>query len=271
MYTKSEIFEQLCAMGAPRDGIVIMHTSLRSVGDVEGGGVGLLDAMIEYFTAEGGLFCVPTHTWANLGKDKITLDFINPESNLGTFSVLAARDGRGVRSENPTHSMVVFGDSERAAKFIFDDVNAKTPTSPETCYGKIINGGGKVLLVGVSQNKNTLLHCVAEMLDLPNRMGSEEIPVTVRRNTGEIVERKIFLYDTDYTSDISWRFPQYDTAFRYHGYIRDGFVGDAPAQLCDAVGMRDTVELIWKNSGGADPLDDEHPIPPAWYVRPRAK
>lgn len=266
MFTKEEIIKALEAMGAPRDGVVIMHTSLRSIGEVEGGALGLLDVMIDYFTSEGGLLCVPTHTWANLGTDNITLDLMEPWSNLGAFSLIAARDGRGVRSENPTHSMVVFGDRERACRFISDDLDLLTPTSPDSCYGKIIKEGGKVLLVGVSQNKNTLLHCVAEMLNLPNRMGNTKIPVTVRRATGEIINREILLYYTDYTDDISWRFPKYETAFRYHGCITDGFIGNAPAQLCDAVGMKDVVELIFKNNGGKDPLADERPINPKTYV-----
>ena len=49
MYRKQDIFEQLKKMNAPRDGIVLMHTALRAVGAVEGGGQGLLDALIEFF------------------------------------------------------------------------------------------------------------------------------------------------------------------------------------------------------------------------------
>ena len=67
MFTKQNIFEQLERMNAPRDSVVLVHTSLRLIGEVEGGGEGLLDILIEYFTAGGGLFIVPTHTWANLG------------------------------------------------------------------------------------------------------------------------------------------------------------------------------------------------------------
>lgn len=268
MYTKKDIVEQLENMGAPRDSVVLFHSSLRSIGDIEGGGEGLLDAIIEYFTAEGGLFCVPTHTWGNLGKaDKYTLDLTVAESNLGAMAVIAANDERGVRSENPTHSMVVFGDREKAEAFICDDVNVESPTAPEGCYGKLFSMGGYVLLAGVSQNKNTYLHSVAEMLKLPNRMTAEALHFTVRRGSGEVVERELYFYNEDYAGDISLRFPKYETAFRYHRAIADGFVGDAPVQLCDAQKMKKTVELIWKNSGGVDPLADEKPIPPKWYCR----
>lgn len=267
MYTKKDIIAQLKEMNAPQGGVVLMHTAMRLVGEVEGGAQGLLDAMIDYFTADGGLFCVPTHTWANLDTEKITLDMLTPESNLGALPTVAANDPRGIRSENPTHSMVVFGNRERAERFVADDASVLTPTSPDSCYGKLYQEGGQILLVGVSQNKNTYLHTVAEMLHLPNRMDTKPISVTVRRHSGEIVKRDFTLFQCSFTDDISLRFPQYETAFRYHGCIKDGFVGDAPAQLCDAVKMKEVIELIFSRSEGKDPLEGETPIPPMWYCR----
>lgn len=267
-YTKQDLHAQLRALGAPQNRVVLVHTALRLVGRVEGGGHGLLDALIEYFTADGGLLCIPTHTWSNLGRDKPTLDLCVPESNLGALPTLAAADPRGVRSENPTHSMVVFGNRERALRFVADDALVRTPTAPESCYGKLFDEDGYVLLLGVAQDKNTFLHCVAEKLALPNRMASTPLAVTVRRPSGELCTREFFLYETDYTEDISWYFPKYDTAFRYCGCVTQGFVGRAPTALCSARGMLDTVKRIWERSGGQDPLADREPIPPKYYCEP---
>jgi sirohydrochlorin cobaltochelatase len=41
MYTRSDIFSQLAQIGAPRESVVLMHSSLRLIGDVEGGAEGL--------------------------------------------------------------------------------------------------------------------------------------------------------------------------------------------------------------------------------------
>lgn len=265
IYTKEYVKDRLSDLGAPKDRIVLVHSALRLVGEVEGGGEGLLDALIEYFTEDGGLLCIPTHTWANLGTDKITLDLMNPESNLGALSAIALKDSRGIRSENPTHSMVVFGDRKRAERFVSGEINVKTPTAPESCYGKIYDEDGYILLLGVGQEKNTYLHCVAEKLDLPNRMSDKPIKVTVRRSTGEMIESEMLLYETDFKVDVSYRFPKYDTAFRYRGCTRQGFVGNAPTQLCHARGMLDTVKLIFERSEGEDPMATERPIPPKWY------
>ena len=264
IHTKEDVFGQLSAMGMPRDRVVLMHSSLRLIGRVEGDAEGLLDALIEYFTAEGGLFCVPTHTWRSVGLE-ITLDMSDPITCLGAFSNIAAADPRGIRSQNPTHSMVVFGDRARALEFIADDEHVISGTAPESCYGKLYRDGGYVLLAGVAHNRNTYLHCVDEMLGVTNRLTAEPRDVAVRLASGEVIRRKLHTHKTDYTGDVSLRFAKYETAFRYHGAIRDGFLGNAPTQCCDARIMKDVMELIMKNSGGVDPLADEKILPTKLY------
>ena len=264
MFTKEDILKQLKSMNAPTDSIVLMHTSLRAVGQTEGGAQTLLDAMIEYFTKDGGLLCVPTHTWHNFGKE-FMLDMEKTDTALGAFSDIAAADARGIRSEHPTHSMVVFGDRQKAEAFIRDEPDITSYTSPESCYGKLYDVGGYVLLVGVSHNRNTYLHSVEEMLKVPDRMKNEPTRFRIRRKSGEVVERSLYTFKCSFISDISLRFVKFETAFRYHGCITDGFVGNAPAQLCDARKMKETLELIYKNSTEKDPLCDELPIEQKLY------
>lgn len=266
MFTKEKIRNQLRKLNSAEDAITLVHTSMRAVGPVEGGAEGLLDALIEHFTRDGGLLCISTHTWHHLDNgQQPMLDMRSDDTCLGALSAVAIRDGRGIRTENPTHSMVVFGDRQRALEFIKDEATVKTPTAPESCYGKLCTMGGQVLLIGVAQNRNTYLHAVDELLGTPNRMDTKPIPMTVRRATGEEIARSITLYYTDYSEDISWRFPKYETAFRYHRCITDGFIGNAPVQLCDARKLKDTVERIFRGSDGIDPLKGEKPIPQQWY------
>jgi aminoglycoside 3-N-acetyltransferase len=264
IYTKDDILAQLAGMNIPRDRVVLAHSSLRLVGKLENGAKSLLDAMIEYFTAEGGLFCVPTHTWGNLSKE-ITLDMADPTTCLGAFSDFAAADPRGRRSLNATHSMAVFGDEDRVAAFVDGEDGISSGTAPESCYGKIYREGGYILLIGVSHARNTYLHCVDEILGVPNRITKEPREVKIRLASGEILTRYMRCHHTDYTNDISLRFPKYETAFRYHGAITDGFIGHAPAQACDTVIMKEVMELIRQRSGDIDPLRDESTIAPRLY------
>ena len=264
IFTKEDIFNQLEKFGAPKDSVVLVNSSYRLVGNFEGGAEKFLDALVEFFTAKGGLLCIPTHTWHNIDKD-ISLDMNDPSTCLGLLPDIAAKDTRGVRTQNPTHSMVVFGNRDRVHDFVKDESKVSSGTDPIGCHGKLYRENGYVLLVGVAHDKNTYLHCVDEMLNTPNRMDKNTIDLTVKLREGELVTTPITPLYTDFTDDISLRFPKYETAFRYHGAITDGFLGNAPTQLCSARIMKETMELIAKRSGENDPLADEFALSPKLY------
>lgn len=267
MYQKQELLAQLAAMGVPSDRVVLIHSSLRAVGAVEGGGETVLDALVEHITADGGLCCLPTHTWHLMGKhDLPTLDLTKAETCVGALTRIALCDGRGTRTLNPTHSMVVFGKRERVAEFVRGEEKQRTHTSPEGCYGKLYREDGFVLLLGVGHKANTFLHCVEEMLDVKNRLAPTPIPVSVKYPNGETVHREVVTFDETY-GDVSRRFPKFEPAFRAHGCIADGFVGDAPTQLCSARGMKDVLETIYTRAAGREILADDEPLDAALYER----
>ena len=62
MFTKEQLKEQLKNMGIKPDDTVLIHTSFKAVGEVEGGIDGFIDIFKEYLS--DGLFIIPTHTWA---------------------------------------------------------------------------------------------------------------------------------------------------------------------------------------------------------------
>ena len=72
MLTKNDIHKFLSESGIEPSDTVLVHTSFRSLGGVEGGCDGFIDAMCEYLT--DGLFLVPSHTWANVGAESPVYD-----------------------------------------------------------------------------------------------------------------------------------------------------------------------------------------------------
>ena len=59
---------------------VMVHTSLKAIGEIDGGAQTLLSGLIDTFAKEGGLLCIPTHTW-----DSLKLDLNKTESCLGVL------------------------------------------------------------------------------------------------------------------------------------------------------------------------------------------
>ena len=266
MYSKKFILEQLASLGAPQNSVVLVHSSLRAVGETEGRAEGLLDALIEYFTADGGLLCIPSHTWHKLGSSEITLDMTKNECCVGTLGKIAALDPRGVRTANPSHSMVVFGDSARVAEFAADEEDHITHTSPNGCYGKIYDNDGYILLVGVGQDKNTFMHCVEEMMGIDNRIDTDSVSVSVKYKNGDVITRDIYSFNEKLNGDVSVYFPKYEAAFRHHGCITYGYIGAAPVQLCSARGIKRVMELVRERSGGIELLHDDKPLKEEWYI-----
>lgn len=265
MFTKQDITEQLRSMGVPRDRVVLVHTSLRAVGEVEGRGEGFLDALIEHCTADGGLLCIPTHTWANpVREDTFKLDMMSNATCIGTLPNIAAGDARGVRTPHPSHSMAVFGDPDRVAAFVAGEEHIVSPGDPRGCYGKIFDMDGRILLVGVGHNRNTYLHCVEQMLEVPNRLGAVR-KVRVRYPDGRVEERDHCGHRAEGIKDISAHYPKYEPAFRHHGCIVDGMLGNAATQLCSARGMRDVMRLVRERSGGIELLADDGALDEAYY------
>ena len=265
MVTKVDILKILSEFNAPRGSVVTVHTSLKSIGEIEGGGQTLLDALIEYFTADGGLLVIPTHTWANLDiEGAITLDLCKDFTNLGVLPTLALRDGRGVRSLHPTHSVVVFGGGAEA--FARCDGDTDTFASPDGCYGELYRRGGHILLIGVGNDKNTFIHCAEEMLRVPNRNASKKIKTTVRHPDGSIEERMLYPMYTEGTDDISEYFPKFDAAFSHLGIERRAKLGNAEIRLLSAVGIKLVVERIFIASGGKEVLLCDEEIPKEYYI-----
>ena len=254
MYTKQFIKAQIDNIDFPSGVPIIMHTSLRSIGKMEGGAEALLDILVEKITSNGGLLIIPTHTWDNLGKDCPTLDLTKKEANLGAFPEVALRDPRGYRTDNPTHSALVFGNKAEALRLSSNESKVETPVAPDSIYGRLYEENGYVLLIGVTLNKNTYLHSVEEALDFPGRMLSEYTDVTVKYPSGEIKERRIRLFDKSVHGDVSHKYDIYEPIFREAGAIRDYLIGEAPVMLCSCKIMRDSLAAFAESIDVPDPI-----------------
>lgn len=265
MHTKETIHAQMREMGVSPSGIVLVHMSMKAVGEVEGRGEGFLDALIDYFD-EDGILLIPTHTWKNLGRKSPTMDMTDPEEVcIGLIPRLAVSHPKGHRSQNPTHSMVAFSKDDRKAQaFIEGESTVISGTNENGCYGKLYALGAKILLIGVGHNKDTYLHAVEEMIGVPNRISKDLRPTSVRLATGEIVAHPTHCHKAVGCEDVSAHFPKLEPLFDKAGAIRRGTIGDAACQLCDCRIMHDVCGKLHAEHPEELMFDDK-PIPVEWY------
>ncbi len=262
MFTKAYIKKQLEEFNIARGKPVTIHTSLKAIGETEGGGEGLLSVLIDYFTKDGGIFSVPTHTWTSDVYDRR-----EAESCTGVLSKLAAAHPDAIRTLHPTHSLAVFGDN--AENFAARDNKTDTPVNPDGCYGELFKKDGYVLLIGVGLNKNTFIHCVEEMLNVPKRLTDYKVERTIIHKDGREEKRLLNWFYEEEIPDVSVYFGKFEPAFRYHNCIIDGYIGNARAQLLSARKMKETIELIYKNSKGRELLSNHTPLDEILYKTQR--
>ena len=108
MHTKESLMKDLRSMGLDGTEAIMVHSSMKSIGEVEGGADTVVDAFMEFF--KKGLFMTPTHTWDQMGADYPTF---NPETEPACVGIIPnifrTRPGV-VRSLHATHSIAAYGE-----------------------------------------------------------------------------------------------------------------------------------------------------------------
>ena len=106
-----------------------------------------------------------------------------------------------------------------------------------------------------------------EMLNVPERITENKVKRKIIHRDGREDIRELYWFDDSKVSDVSVNFPKFEEPFRYYDCIIDGRVGNAHAQLCSAVRMKNVVELIYKNNSFKELLNDSAPIEKKLYEK----
>jgi aminoglycoside 3-N-acetyltransferase len=107
IYIKDDIKEQLKDLGLRPDDTVLVHSSMKSIGEVYGRAEAVLDAFIEHLS--DGLLIFPTHTWREINDQYNVFDPATEPACVGILPNLFMKRPGVVRSWHPTHSVAALG------------------------------------------------------------------------------------------------------------------------------------------------------------------
>lgn len=236
MYTKEQLKKHLQDMGVDPKGTLLVHSSMKAIGPVEGGAETVLDALTEYMAE--GLLVLPTHTWRQMGPEYNVFHADREPTCVGILTNLIMKRPGVFRSLHPTHSVAAVGPD--AEEYVKGEENARTPCPREGCWGRLYDRNAQILLLGVKLNRNTFLHSVEEWADVPGRVTDELHEFTSVAPTGE----RYSVPQHRHIGAISENFVKMDEVYQRAGVMKVVRFGDAECRLCDAVGMAD-VTLEW--------------------------
>ncbi|WP_054954693.1 AAC(3) family N-acetyltransferase [Paenibacillus dakarensis] len=251
MHTKLSLMKDLEAMGIDGNGTILVHSSMKSIGEVEGGADTVLDALSEYM--KKGLLVLPTHTWSYINADNPRFEVENSPSCVGILPELFRKRKGVIRSYHPTHSVAALG--KDAASFTAGAEQLDTPCHRESAWGKLLDRKAAILLVGVDLRRNTFMHGIEEWVDVPGRLTEEhealvtvlgdgtEIPVPSRRHKGPA--------SSEY-------FGKVDHLLEKCGAMYKSRLGNATVRVCDTLKLTEVIAPLLRSNPHL--FEDQKPL-----------
>ena len=243
MYTKQDLLKHLSALGVDPKGTLMVHISYKAIGNVEGRGDTVLNALIEYMSS--GLLVIPSHTWDNVNNKNPVMDvqYTPVTPSIGILPELFRKRLYVHRSLHPTHSLAAVG--KDAKEFLDGEEKINTPCGKGGAYYKLWERNAQILLIGCNFTTNTFIHGLEEW----------------ENAEGAISKEKTDFYVIDYNGKRQYT-PQYRHCapngsstfskiepFAYEkGILTYGSFGDAGTSLMRAIPLRDLVAGLLKEN-----------------------
>ncbi|MCZ6678816.1 MAG: AAC(3) family N-acetyltransferase [Candidatus Poribacteria bacterium] len=217
-----DIIEGLRKMGLRAGDGVMVHSSLSSMGYVEGGPDTVVEAFLSVLGPEGTLM-VPTFTHSGTEY----FDPLSSPSKNGAITEAVRRHSRAIRSLHPTHAVTVIG--PEATNLVCDDLQ-RGPLGVDCALDRLAQRGGWILLLGVDHQTNSTIHLGEAYAGDPDRHSkwSPGNPKQVILNHPDHGEMEV-LITSMMGSTVA--FERMENALRERDQIIDGRIGNATCQL----------------------------------------
>ena len=162
--TLKDIVSVLQQLNIARGHVVYMHSSLSSMGHVEGGADTVIDAFLHVLGPEG-TFCVPTIVYAAQGP-RPPFDVEQSPSEVGRITETLRLRPDAHRSINPTHSVAAIGAQAKAITTGHDRGRGRPSPWGELAFGyespwqRFYDLDATCVLLGVDWEVNSMFHYV---------------------------------------------------------------------------------------------------------------
>lgn len=161
---RAALVRDLRRLGVPRGGLLMVHSSLRSLGHVNGGADAVLEALLETLGPDGTLV-LPAFTYPLSRDPDFVFDPVHTPSLMGAISDAGRRHPRARRSLHLWHSVAAIGP---LAETIVTS-GGESAWDIDSPMRQIRDRDGQYLLLGVPYQNLTAVHVSEIELQVPYR------------------------------------------------------------------------------------------------------
>lgn len=254
--TKHDIIRDLKKIGIKSRDKIIVHSSLKSIGWVDGGADTVIDALMEVIGDEG-IIMMPTFTYSYESRPgALPYHRMKTPSLTGYVTDIFWKRKNVQRSMHPTHSVAVWG--KNACDYIRGHDATVSPFDRDTPIYRLAASGGYILLVGVGHESNSTIH-VAEFIaalpfiDIPNResYGNNYI---IELDDGRIERVPL----SQKLSGCSLGFDKVERIEKIRELQKEGLIGHAYSRLIKAWELMEVLMPVLKDYPGFLLCENEH-------------
>ena len=153
-----QITETIRAIGVRAGDLLIVHSSFKSFGGVEGGPEAVAEALIDAISPAGSIF-MPTFNYGELPYDSRTT-----RSLTGAITEAFRKLPGVIRSDHPTHPVAGFGPD---AAQILRDHQPMSVFGASSPLWRLWERNAWVLLMGCDHRANSMIHVAEELVAVP--------------------------------------------------------------------------------------------------------
>ena len=244
--SRQRLERDLYQLGIRQGDTLFIHSSLKSIGYVDGGANTVIDALIDV-VSPGGNVIIPTYympggTILSVCRqaDTYLFDPINHGTVLGRIPSVFLERNDIKRSIHPTHSVSAWGpDAEMIVK---DHHTAGSTYGLNTPWGRLVELNGKLLGIGISIAPITFYHYLEDIIkdDFPEPIWLDPVELHCYDYDHNIVSVSVKPYDPNVTKRRLEKPDREDLRsflyndFRKNEIIVEGMIGVASSWYMDA-------------------------------------
>jgi aminoglycoside 3-N-acetyltransferase len=241
----------LIQIGVRQNDIVLVHSSLTSLGHVEGGAEAVIDALLDA-VGPGGTLLMPAYSVAGDWMTYVRSDpLFDPRTSPSTFGkvtdVFWRRPGV-LRSLHPTHSVAAYG--PHASYLIQDHEKSQSPAGYTSPFRKLIELNGRILHLGSPFWSTSSFHVVEDVVpNFPRQVYLAE-PICMRYLDPEGREHAVpvkvhdpALVPTRIDKVAAKELEIYNYCLQ-RGVLRTGHIGRATVHLIEAGPLEELMEEL---------------------------
>lgn len=174
MLTLNDLVDGFCSLGVEAGDTLLVHSSYKSFGPVDGGPQTVVSALEAVLGPEGTLI-MPTFNFDfNKGQ---AWDVRSTPSKMGVLTELVRVDPRAKRVFHPFYSFAILGKHAE----MLGGLRYKSSYERNSVFGKLRDLDGKIMVIGLSYNDSmTFFHHIEQMEGVDYRF--------LKQFTGEVTD-----------------------------------------------------------------------------------